>query len=96
LPGVQDLAEQHQVCIAGDDFKSGQTKLKSVLMDFLVGAGMKPLAITSYNHLGNNDGRNLSAPPQFRSKEISKTNVVDDVVSTNPILYPVAFIYFFI
>jgi myo-inositol-1-phosphate synthase len=57
----------------------GQTKLKSVLVDFLVSAGLKPLAITSYNHLGNNDGKNLSAPEQFRSKEISKSNVVDDV-----------------
>lgn len=41
----------------------------------------------SYNHLGNNDGKNLSAPQQFRSKEISKSNVVDDMVQSNPILY---------
>lgn len=27
--------------IGGDDFKSGQTKMKSVLVDFLVGAGIK-------------------------------------------------------
>ena len=54
--------------IAGDDFKSGQTKLKSVLVDFLVGAGLKPTSIVSYNHLGNNDGMNLSAPQTFRSK----------------------------
>ena len=62
--------------IAGDDFKSGQTKMKSVLVDFLVGAGIKPMSIVSYNHLGNNDGMNLSAPQTFRSKEISKSNVV--------------------
>jgi myo-inositol-1-phosphate synthase len=42
---------------------------------------MKPEAIVSYNHLGNNDGKNLQAPKQFRSKEISKSNVVDDMVS---------------
>jgi len=53
----------------------------------LVSAGIKPLAITSYNHLGNNDGKNLSAPKQFRSKEISKSNVVDDMVESNQILY---------
>lgn len=41
----------------------------------------------SYNHLGNNDGKNLSAPQQFRSKEISKSNVVDDVVNSNKMLY---------
>ena len=64
------------VLIAGDDFKSGQTKIKSVLVDFMVGAGIKPTSIVSYNHLGNNDGMNLSAPQTFRSKEISKSNVV--------------------
>lgn len=30
---------------------------------------------------------NLSAPAQFRSKEITKTNVVDDMVASNSILY---------
>ncbi|NWW25943.1 INO1A synthase, partial [Falcunculus frontatus] len=113
VPGAVELAAQRRVFIGGDDFKSGQTKLKSVLVDFLVGAGLKvcgdrqggcpqlqgtggdlpvPLpaqtkSIVSYNHLGNNDGKNLSAPQQFRSKEISKSNVVDDTVQANPILY---------
>jgi myo-inositol-1-phosphate synthase len=87
VPGVIELAEHHGAFIAGDDFKSGQTKLKSVLVDFLVGAGIKPVSIVSYNHLGNNDGKNLSAPSQFRSKEISKSNVVDDMVESNDILY---------
>jgi len=88
VPGVIDLAEKRKVFIAGDDFKSGQTKLKSVLVDFLVSAGIKPRSIVSYNHLGNNDGMNLSAPQTFRSKEISKSNVVDDMVDANHILYP--------
>lgn len=87
VPGLIEYAEYHGVHIAGDDFKSGQTKLKSVLVDFLVGAGIKPVSIISYNHLGNNDGKNLSAPQQFRSKEISKSNVVDDMVESNRILY---------
>lgn len=87
VPGCIELAEKKRVFIAGDDFKSGQTKLKSVLVDFLVSAGIKPVSIVSYNHLGNNDGYNLSAPQQFRSKEISKSNVVDDMVASNSILY---------
>lgn len=66
-----DLAEKSKTFIAGDDFKSGQTKLKSVLVDFLVSAGIKPVSIVSYNHLGNNDGYNLSAPLQFKSKEVT-------------------------
>uniref|UniRef100_A0A667ZM13 inositol-3-phosphate synthase n=1 Tax=Myripristis murdjan TaxID=586833 RepID=A0A667ZM13_9TELE len=87
VPGAVELAVQRGVFIGGDDFKSGQTKIKSVLVDFLVSAGIKPTSIVSYNHLGNNDGKNLSAPQQFRSKEISKSNVVDDMVQSNPILY---------
>ncbi|KFP19259.1 Inositol-3-phosphate synthase 1-A, partial [Egretta garzetta] len=87
VPGAVELAAQRRVFICGDDFKSGQTKLKSVLVDFLVGAGLKTKSIVSYNHLGNNDGKNLSAPQQFRSKEISKSNVVDDTVQANPVLY---------
>ena len=87
VPGVVELARQKKVFIAGDDFKSGQTKMKSVMVDFLVSAGIKPVSIVSYNHLGNNDGKNLSAPSQFRSKEISKSNVVDDMVASNRILF---------
>jgi len=87
VPGVIELAEKHNVMIGGDDFKSGQTKMKSVMVDFLVSAGIKPTAIVSYNHLGNNDGKNLQAPQTFRSKEISKSNVVDDMVGSNRILY---------
>ncbi|XP_060088746.1 inositol-3-phosphate synthase 1 [Heteronotia binoei] len=87
VPGAVELAVQRGVFIAGDDFKSGQTKLKSVLVDFLVSSGLKPVSIVSYNHLGNNDGCNLSAPAQFRSKEVSKSSVVDDMVQSNPLLY---------
>jgi len=87
VPGVVELARKHKVFIAGDDFKSGQTKMKSVMVDFLVSAGIKPVSIVSYNHLGNNDGKNLSSAAQFRSKEISKSNVVDDMVASNNILF---------
>ncbi|XP_061197449.1 inositol-3-phosphate synthase 1-B-like [Saccostrea echinata] len=87
VPGCLELAERKGVFVGGDDFKSGQTKLKSVLVDFLVSAGIKPRSIVSYNHLGNNDGKNLSAPQTFRSKEISKSNVVDDMVESNSTLY---------
>ncbi|QCD98670.1 inositol-3-phosphate synthase-like [Vigna unguiculata] len=87
VPGLIDFAIEKNSLIGGDDFKSGQTKMKSVLVDFLVGAGIKPTSIVSYNHLGNNDGMNLSAPQTFRSKEISKSNVVDDMVNSNALLY---------
>lgn len=66
----------------GADFASASTS---------VNAGIKPRLIASYNHLGNNDGRNLDAAHggelQFRSKEISKSSVVDDMVEANHLLY---------
>ena len=87
VPGIIELAQKHHVFVGGDDFKSGQTKLKSALVDFLVSSGLKPESIVSYNHLGNNDGKNLSEARQFRSKEISKSSVVDDMVAANNILF---------
>ncbi|ETI28946.1 hypothetical protein G647_01398 [Cladophialophora carrionii CBS 160.54] len=87
VPGAIQLAEKHDSFIGGDDFKSGQTKMKSALVDFLINAGIKLTSIASYNHLGNNDGKNLSSQKQFRSKEISKSNVVDDMVAANSVLY---------
>lgn len=87
VPGAIELAEKYKTFIGGDDFKSGQTKLKSVLAQYLVDAGIRPVSIASYNHLGNNDGYNLSSPLQFRSKEISKQSVVDDIIESNQILY---------
>ncbi|CAD5216750.1 unnamed protein product [Bursaphelenchus xylophilus] len=87
-PGIVELAQREKVFVGGDDFKSGQTKLKSALVDFMVSSGIKPESIVSYNHLGNNDGKNLSEERQFRSKEISKSSVVDDMVAANRTLYP--------
>lgn len=87
VPGLMEFALEQDVFIGGDDFKSGQTKFKSVMAQYLVDAGIKIRSIASYNHLGNNDGFNLSSPKQFRSKEISKASVVDDVIESNPILY---------
>ena len=87
VPGCIELAEKHNAFIGGDDFKSGQTKMKSALVDFMISAGIKLTSIASYNHLGNNDGMNLSSHRQFRSKEISKSNVVDDMVAANTVLY---------
>ena len=87
VPGVIELAEKSQSFIGGDDLKTGQTKFKSVLAAFLVDAGIRPVSIASYNHLGNNDGYNLSSAKQFRSKEISKSSVVDDAIDSNKYLY---------
>ena len=88
VPGLIQLAEREDVAIMGDDFKTGQTKFKSVMADFLISSGLKLTAVVSYNHLGNNDGLNLDFEKCFRSKQISKSSVIDDMVGYNPILYP--------
>ena len=58
------------------------------MSDFLIGSGLRLSSVVSYNHLGNNDGKNLSEPETFRSKEISKASVIDDAIKSNDILYP--------
>lgn len=87
VPGAIQLAEKHHAFIGGDDFKSGQTKTKSALVDLLINAGIKLTSIASYNHFGNNDGKNPSSWKQFQSQEISKSTVVDDMVEANNVLY---------
>lgn len=87
VPALQDLAQKKGVLIGGNDFKTGQTRFKSMMMDFLSLCGIRVSSIVSYNHLGNNDGKNLSEEQCFRSKEISKRDVVLDVVDGNPKLY---------
>jgi myo-inositol-1-phosphate synthase len=87
VPGLIQYAIGRKAIIMGDDFKTGQTKFKTVVVDFLISSGLKCTAIASYNHLGNNDGLNLSFEACFKSKQISKSSVIDDMVTQNPILY---------
>lgn len=85
--GVEELAHRQKTHLVGRDLKSGQTKLKACLTDFLVSSGFRLRSIASYNHLGNNDGRNLSEAPQFESKKKSKTDLVQSVVDSSASLY---------
>ena len=87
-PGVVEYAAQNGSLIAGSDFKSGQTRFKTIMSDFLIGSGLRLASCVSYNHLGNNDGKNLSEDKCFQSKKISKAGVLDDAMAGNKILYP--------
>jgi myo-inositol-1-phosphate synthase len=87
VPAVVELARMYQTNVGGSDFKSGQTKFKSAMVDYMISSGLKVKSIVSYNHLGNNDGKNLSSYEQFRSKEISKSNLVTDMVKSNQLLF---------
>jgi len=72
--------------LIGNDFKTGQTKFKTSFIDFLTSAGIKPKSCVSYNHLGNNDGKNLASEKQFKSKETSKSECIKDLLD-NSLLY---------
>jgi myo-inositol-1-phosphate synthase len=64
-PAVVEYANTHGALIAGSDFKSGQTRFKTMMSDFLIGSGIRLASCVSYNHLGNNDGKNLSEDKCF-------------------------------
>lgn len=87
-PGLIELCRENKSFVGGADFKTGQTKFKGIMADFFIGSGLRIASCMSYNHLGNNDGMNLSEPETFRSKEISKAGVLQDSVNSNPVLYP--------
>jgi len=88
IPSVVELARRHAIPVSGDDFKSGQTRLKSVLVDFFVGCGLKPRAIVTYNHLGNNDMYQLTDGTMWKPKAVAKSGVLTDIVQSNGALYP--------
>jgi len=87
-PGVVAYAKEQKAFIAGNDFKSGQTRFKTIMSDFIIGSGLRLSSVVSYNHLGNNDGKNLQEEKCFQSKKISKAGVIDDAIKSNPFLYP--------
>lgn len=53
------------------------------MSDFLIGSGFRLSSVVSYNHLGNNDGKNLQEDKCFQSKKISKGGVLDDAIKSN-------------
>lgn len=87
VPGVLELAQEQGVLICGDDFKSGQTKMKSVLADYLIGCGIKIRTMVTYNHLGNNDMYQLTDEVMWKPKSASKSRVIEEIVDSNGMLY---------
>lgn len=60
---------------------------RTTILETMVKETSRYLRKCYFAHIFFLDGKNLSAPAQFRSKEISKSNVVDDMVASNKILY---------
>jgi myo-inositol-1-phosphate synthase len=81
MPCLQELAQEMGTPICGSDFKTGQTLIKTVLAPGLRNRQLGVAGWYSTNILGNRDGEVLDDPGSFKSKEVSKTGVLDDILS---------------
>ena len=86
IPALQELARAHGVPIAGKDFKTGQTLIKTVLAPGLKARMLGLRGWFSTNILGNRDGEVLDDPESFKTKEESKLSVLAYILQ--PQLYP--------
>jgi myo-inositol-1-phosphate synthase len=86
IPAMQQLAKQRGVPIAGKDFKTGQTMMKTIIAPGLKARMLGLSGWFSTNILGNRDGAVLDDPDSFKTKEESKLGVLEYVLQ--PQLYP--------
>jgi myo-inositol-1-phosphate synthase len=86
IPALLELATQKQVPLAGKDYKSGQTFMKTLLAPGLKARLLGLKGWFSTNILGNRDGEVLDDPAAFKSKEESKLSVLEYIIQ--PDLYP--------
>jgi myo-inositol-1-phosphate synthase len=86
MPCLQELSVEMATPICGSDFKTGQTLIKTVLAPGLRNRQLGVAGWYSTNILGNRDGEVLDDPGSFKSKEVTKTGVLNDIF--NKELYP--------
>jgi myo-inositol-1-phosphate synthase len=79
IPALQELAIEMNTAIGGSDFKTGQTLMKTIVAPGLQNRMLGVSGWFSTNILGNRDGEVLDDPGSFRSKEVSKGGVLDDI-----------------
>ncbi|WP_437631709.1 inositol-3-phosphate synthase [Sorangium sp. So ce854] len=80
FPAASELARGHGVPIAGKDFKTGQTLMKTVIAPALKARMLGISGWFSTNILGNRDGVVLDDPDSFKTKEASKLSVLDQIL----------------
>jgi myo-inositol-1-phosphate synthase len=86
FPALEQLAIDRGVPIAGKDFKTGQTLLKTVLAPAFKARMLGLNGWFSTNILGNRDGEVLDDPESFKTKEVSKLGVLEHILQ--PKMYP--------
>jgi myo-inositol-1-phosphate synthase len=86
LPCMIELSRDRSVPIAGKDFKTGQTWMKTLISPGLKARMLGLRGWYSTNILGNRDGEVLDDPENFKTKEVSKLGVLDTILQ--PAVYP--------
>ena len=93
IPALTDLAKQNNVPVAGKDFKTGQTLMKTILSPGFKARMLGLSGWFSTNILGNRDGEVLEDPGSFKTKEESKLGALEYILQ--PKLYPELYGKFF-
>ncbi len=86
IPALTELANRNEIPIAGKDFKTGQTLMKTILAPGLKARTLGLEGWYSTNILGNRDGLVLDDKDSFKTKEESKLSVLEYILQ--PHLYP--------
>jgi myo-inositol-1-phosphate synthase len=86
IPVMLELSRRNRAPIAGKDFKTGQTLLKTILAPGFKARMLGLSGWFSTNILGNRDGEVLDDPGSFKTKEESKLSVLEQILQ--PELYP--------
>lgn len=89
IPALIELAKETGTPISGKDFKTGQTLMKTIVAPGLHARALGVRGWFSTNILGNRDGLVLDDPDNFKTKEVSKLSVLEDILQPeiNPALY---------
>ncbi len=86
IPAMWELSKKNNAPIAGKDFKTGQTMMKTILAPGFKARMLGLSGWYSTNILGNRDGEVLDDPESFKTKEVSKLSVLEHILQ--PEKYP--------
>ena len=86
IPAMLELAARTKAPLAGNDMKTGQTLIKTIIAPGLKARLLGVRGWYSTNILGNRDGEVLDDPESFKTKEESKKSALDYIFQ--PQLYP--------
>jgi myo-inositol-1-phosphate synthase len=86
IPALRELAEREGIPTGGKDFKTGQTLMKTTIAPMLHARLLGLEGWFSTNILGNRDGEVLDDAASFKTKEVSKLGVLDQIL--DPAVHP--------